>query len=441
MKIIATILIILSVCADCMAQFGIKLTDVGMGLSSTSVNTAIFRENAITTCRDTQFIAFYDPEGFLVLGKRALDADGGGIGNFILQKSQYKTLKINDAHNVISIAADGDGYIHVSFDQHTSQLRYCRSVAPYSLTLGELTPMVQGASMLEKNVTYPQFFNFKNGDLLFVYRNFNGIIIYYYSTAKRQWQMVRNRLLEFDFSVRPYWQIAIGDDDAIHLSWLWRDNVNDANTNHGIYYACSHDYGRSWQTADGKVMTQIFRRENTAPVINIPKNSNLINQTTMAVDENGTPYIATYYRTGNSTNYHLIYRDGSKFCDVVVDQRADDFSLDGIGTLKIPISRPRVVVGGGKIYYIIRDALNGTLPTMYDAEINAGQKPSFDCINLAADPLGAWEPLIDLTLWHKKHVLHLFMQETMQQNGDRSSDNKPTMVKILEITPRTPAQR
>ena len=433
MKLLATILMIFAVCAESVAQLGMKLTDVGMGFAATSVNTAIFRENAVTTCRDTRFVAFYDPDGFLTLGKRALDSGGSGVGAFVLQKSQYKIQKANDAHNVISIAADGDGYLHVSFDQHNSPLRYCRSVAPFSLTLGELTPMVQGAAMLERNVTYPQFFNFKNGDLMFVYRNFNGIVMYYYSTSDHEWRLVLKRLLEFDFSVRPYWQIAIGDDDAIHISWLWRDDSYDVNTNHGIYYACSRDYGRTWQTADGAAMTPVFKRQNTKPVVEIPKNSNLINQTSMCVAPDGRPYIATYYRKNNITNYHLIYYDDGSFRDVVVGNRTTDFNLGGVGTLNPPIARPGVVTDGKKIYYFVRDEQNHSRPVMYCADIRSGEPPVFHGVELSEEDLGAWEPLIDLALWRQKRKIHLFLQRTCQHDNEVIDDQKSTMIKVLEV--------
>lgn len=431
MKIIFTIIIAIVLCADCMAQIDVETADVALGYARTSVNTAIYRQNALTTSRDTQFVAFYDPDGYLVLGKRYVGGDG--VGQFTLQKSQYKLQKLNDAHNIISIAVDGDGYLHVAFDQHNSPLRYCRSVSPYSLTLTDLMPMVEGAQMLERNVTYPAFYNFSNGDLLFAYRNFNGIVIYHYSVSKKQWRGVGQRLIEFDFSVRPYWQIAVDRNDAIHISWLWRDNSYDVNTNHGIYYACSSDYGRTWHTADGKPLKPTFRRQNSVPVVDIPPNSNLINQTSMTTDPAGRPYIATYYRKDSITNYHLIYWDGKGFNDVVVGNHTTDFDLSGIGTLSLPMSRPAVITDGKMIYYFVCDAQNGNALTMYYAAIRAGQKPVFDSTNLTAESLGAWEPLIDLALWQQQRRIHLFIQRTAQPNGDQAAAQQPTMISVMDI--------
>ena len=431
MKYFATILLFLSLCLECAAQWRMKLTDVGMGFAATSVNTAIFRQSAITTCRDTQFVAFYDPDGFLTLGKRALDADGSGVGDFILQKSQYKIQKIHDAHNVISIAADGDGYLHVAFDSHNSPLKYCRSVAPYSLTLGELETMLYKSK--EKDVSYPAFYNFSDGDLLFVYRNVNALVMHRYFLREKRWWCIVDNILENNEHLRPYWQIAIDQKDVVHLSWLWRDYERDVNTNHGIYYACTNNCGYTWETYDGKRVKPVFTRQNTVPVVNIPPRSNLINQTSIAVDAHGRPYIATFYRQDSITNYHLIYYDGNRFNDMIVGGRTTDFAMRGIGTLKLPIARPLVICDGRMIYYITRDQQEGSLPAMYCAEINDGQQPVFDCINLTSEPLEAWEPLLDHALWREKRAIHILLQKTFQLDHDILAGHPPTMIKVLEL--------
>ena len=135
-----------------------KLVPVAKAYSQTSVNTAVFRNNSLVTHKGWQYIAFYDADGYLTLGKRKQGKD-----KWQIERSQYRG-KVQDAHNVISIMLDGNGYIHVSFDHHGNALKYCRSVAPYSLKLGDLMPMTGND---EKDVTYPEFYYLKGGDLLF----------------------------------------------------------------------------------------------------------------------------------------------------------------------------------------------------------------------------------------------------------------------------------
>ena len=55
-------------------------------------------------------------------------------------RTQY-TGNIKDAHNVISLGLDGDGYLHMSWDHHNHPLRYVRSTAARSLDLGEKMTM------------------------------------------------------------------------------------------------------------------------------------------------------------------------------------------------------------------------------------------------------------------------------------------------------------
>ena len=46
-----------------------QLVQVGEGYSNTSVNTTVFRNSSLVTDGDVQYISYYDPEGYLVLGK------------------------------------------------------------------------------------------------------------------------------------------------------------------------------------------------------------------------------------------------------------------------------------------------------------------------------------------------------------------------------------
>ena len=141
------------------------MSDGGTGYAQTSVNTTIFRQSSVITHGDYQFAAYYDADGYVVLAKRKL-AKKGKDGDWQVQRTQYKG-NVRDAHNIISIGIDGDGFIHVSFDHHGHPLRYCKSKQPLSLELGELQPM-NGND--ERNVTYPEFYNLLDGDLLFAYR-------------------------------------------------------------------------------------------------------------------------------------------------------------------------------------------------------------------------------------------------------------------------------
>jgi hypothetical protein len=135
-------------------SFSQHLSEVGLGWSENTVNTVVFRKNSIVTHKRTQYISYYNAEGYVVLGKRKINTD-----DWEIKQTQYKG-NIRDAHNSISIIVDGDGYLHVSWDHHGHPLRYSKSVEPGSLELTEKLSMIKGKN--ERNVTYPEFYKLEN---------------------------------------------------------------------------------------------------------------------------------------------------------------------------------------------------------------------------------------------------------------------------------------
>ena len=170
-----------------------RLVEVGKGYSQTSVNTTVFRNNSLVTQGDEQYISYYDSDGYLVLGKRKLDSD-----EWTLNRTQYKG-NVKDAHNIISMMLDGDGYLHVSFDHHGHKLNYCRSTAPHALELGDKESMT---GIDEGNVTYPEFYPLNGGDLLYVYRSGSSgrgnLVMNRYSVKEKKWHRVQDVLIEIN---------------------------------------------------------------------------------------------------------------------------------------------------------------------------------------------------------------------------------------------------
>ena len=135
-----------------------RLIEAGDGYSRTSVNTAVFRESSLATHGDTQYIAYYNPQGHVMVGKRKLGSD-----RWTLSDTGF-TGNIADGHNVISMGVDGRGYLHLSFDHHGNPLRYTRSVEPGGL---EFMPLSTMTGNDENDVTYPEFHTMPDGRLLF----------------------------------------------------------------------------------------------------------------------------------------------------------------------------------------------------------------------------------------------------------------------------------
>lgn len=408
-----------------------QLVSVANGYSQNSVNAAIFRQNSIVTHNKTQFIAFYDDEGYMVLGKRRLNSQ-----KWELQRTQYKG-RVWDAHNIISIMVDGDGFLHVAFDHHGHPLNYARSIAPESLTLGDKLPMI---GTHENNVTYPEFYRLADGNLIFVYRagrsGGGDMVMNRYDRKTRQWERVQTVLLDGERQRNAYWQLYVDRLGTIHLSWVWRETANVAS-NHDLCYARSKDGGISWEKSTGEPYSGVINAANAEYVAFIPQNSELINQTSMTADRHGNPYIASYWRSQDSNvpQYRLVWFDGKTWKQQQVSNRTTPFSLSGVGTKRIPIARPRVVVNhkGKKVevLYIFRDEERGSKVSMaYSSDLNAGDWKYTDLTDFS---VGSWEPSHDSELWKNRKKLHLYVQLVEQGDGETTVQMAPQPVYVLEV--------
>ena len=404
-----------------------RLVEVGKGYSSTSVNTTVFRNSSLATLGDKQYIAYYDADGWMVIGSRLLKSD-----EWTLHRTQYKG-NVKDAHNIISLMVDGDGYLHVAFDHHGHPLNYCRSVAPHSLELGNKEPMI-GEN--EEDVTYPEFYRLANGDLLFAYRSGisgrGNLVLNRYSLKTRTWERVQDILIDGENQRNAYWQMYVDSKGTIHLSWVWRETWL-VETNHDLCYARSFDGGKTWYKTSGEKYDLPIRLKNAEYACKIPQNSELINQTSMSADAEGNPFIATYWRDQDSDipQYRLVWFDGKQWQSQQVSDRKAPFSLKGGGTKMIPISRPRMVVDGKKAYYIFRDEERGSKVSMYYTK-NI-KKGKWSVKDLTDFPVHAWEPSHDSELWKDGKKLHVFVQDTRQGDGERQVNTDAQPVYVLEI--------
>ncbi|MDH6342199.1 hypothetical protein M2480_002107 [Parabacteroides sp. PFB2-12] len=429
MNLKSTILLIL-LCLVPTSPKAQQIIPVTEGWANNSVNTTIFRKNSLVTFQDTQFIAFYNQEGYMVLGKRKLGETTWG-----LQPSPYQG-NVNDAHNVISIMVDGEGFLHVSWDHHGHALRYAKGIAPYSLTLGEKEAMT---GETEENVTYPEFFRMPDGDLLFMYRDGSSgrgnLVMNRYSTETQKWTRVQTNLIDGENKRNAYWQACVDAHGVIHVSWVWRESWL-VETNHDLCYAQSTDGGVTWTDSQGTPYPLPIRQESAEIVCHIPQESELINQTSMTTDAYGNPYIATYWREANDTvpQYHIVYQNDKKWHSLNLGFRSTPFTLKGGGTKMIPISRPQLVVGKGQpasLYLFFRDEERDTKVSM--ATCRRVEKNEWQIEDLSSFPVNAWEPSFDTTLWQEQGKCHLFVQNTIQIDGEGKADIAPQMIYVFEL--------
>jgi hypothetical protein len=403
------------------------LVEIGQAYSQTSVNTAVFRSNALATHNGVQYVAYYDADCYLVLGKRTL-----GSSQWQLERSPYQG-HCADAHNIISLMVDGDGYLHLAFDHHGHPLRYCRSLAPASLTLGEKIPMT-GAD--EGNVTYPEFYRMANGDLLFAYRSGSSgrgnLVLNRYHPSSQKWTRLHDILIDGEDLRSAYWQLCVDAHDVIHLAWVWRETP-DVASNHDLCYARSSDGGITWRTSSGQPYALPITAANAEYACRIPQRSELINQTGIGADNQGHPYIATYWRDADSRipQYRLVWHDGKRWQQQQVSQRTTPFSLSGGGTKMIPIARPRIAVADGKVLYIFRDVERGSKVSL--ATTSNVQGNVWTVSDLTTFSVDAWEPTYDTELWKTQQQLHLFVLRSAQGDGEKTVEREAEMGYVLEM--------
>ncbi len=405
-----------------------SISEVAYAWAQNSVNTVIFRKNSLVSLGDTQYIAFYDGTGKVIVGKRNMKdkvwelADSGFTGN------------AKDAHCSISIMVDGDGYLHLSWDHHGDTLRYAKSTAPHSLNFG---PKQSMTGEHEVNVTYPEFFRTDKGNLLFMYRDGasgrGNLIMKSYELKTQKWTTLHNNLISGENQRNAYWQSFVDAKGVIHLSWVWRETP-DVATNHDICYARSKDGGKTWENSKGVKYTLPITASTAEIIFPIPQKSELINQTSMFADKKGRPFIATYWRKEGVPQYRIIYQNKGKWDVSSPEHRNSSFSLSGVGTKRIPISRPQVVGWGKKgAILIFRDEDRGSKVSI--AQTSNLRKNKWKIFDLMDENVGSWEPSFDTELWKSKGILSIYVQHSQQTDGEGQNTTPPHLIKVVDWKP------
>ncbi len=412
-------------------QMSVKSINVGLGWANNSINTVVFRKNALVSYKKWQFIAYYDSNSYVVLGKRKRESKA-----WQLQRTPYKG-NTNDAHNTISIMVDGDGFLHLAFDHHNNPLRYCRSKKPLSLDMTDKMPMT---GLSEQSVSYPEFHRLPNGNLLFFYRDGasgkGNLVINHYESKTQKWTQLHSNLIDGEGKRNAYWQACIDTHGTIHISWVWRESP-DVASNHDLCYARSKDGGRTWEQSTGVGYTLPINAQNAEYACKIAQKSELINQTSMYADAEGNPYIATYWREKENTppQYHIVFLNKNGWQIQNLGFRKTPFSLSGQGTKRIPISRPQIVVqhkgNETAAFMLFRDAERGDKASI--AFCKNILKPDWHIEDITTESIGSWEPTYDTELWKSTGKLHIFVQKVEQIDGEGQGRVPPQMVRVLEI--------
>lgn len=418
------LLIVLSICLSSCSTLKITQSSIGTAWSNNSVNTVIFRNKAITSSKNYQFTAYYNNDGKVVIARRKLPS-----GPWETNTTQYSG-NVKDAHNSISIIIDNDGYLHISWDHHDTKLRYAKSTTPFGL---ELTQELSMTGQQEERVTYPEFHNLPNGNLLFCYRSGKSgrgnMVINTYDSKQKTWKQLQNNLLNGEEQRSAYWQMTVGNNGSLYLSWVWRESW-DVSTNHDICFAKSEDGGITWTKSNNEKYALPITAATAEIAWKIPQNSSLINQTSMVTDKNGNPYIATYWETNGVPQYKVVYLENGNWKLKESTFNTSAFHLGGGGTKSIPLSRPKIFVNDKKIYLLYRNSTDGGRVMLANTAIDTEE---WETRALTEQSVGQWEPNYDEELWQNEKQLHIFSQNVVQVDGEGLSETEPQPVNIIEV--------
>lgn len=404
----------------------VRVVPIAEGWAKNQVNAVVFRKNSVTSYRDQQYASFYDADSNVIVAKRR-----HGSTNWSLSKTGF-TGNTGDAHNSISIAVDGKGFLHLAWGNHNTKLNYARSAKP-KMTGSFVRSQMIGTK--EERVSYPEFYSMPSGDLLFFYRDGvsgNGdLVLNRWDAENQKWSRVQDMLIDGERQRSAYPQIAVDGKGAIHLSWVWRETP-DVATNHDLCYARSEDGGKTWVKSSGEKHRLPINAATAEYVYKIPQKSELINQTSMTADERGRPFIATYWRDANSPipQYRVLHLDGKTWRMSQVGERKTAFSLSGGGTKRIPIARPQIVARKRRVTVIFRDEERGSKVSV--ATIDNIRTAKWTITDLMDTSVGMWEPSFDHELWRTRGLLDIFIQRVGQGDGEKLEDIAPQMVLILE---------
>jgi hypothetical protein len=296
----------------------------------------------------------------------------------------------------------------------------------------------------EEKVSYPQFFRMPRGDLIFFYRDGasgrGNLVLNRYDLAAQKWTQLHSNLISGEDQRNAYPQACVDTHGVIHLSWVWRESP-DVATNHDLCYARSEDGGKTWMKSDGAAYELPITAGSAEIASHIPQRHELINQTSMCADGLGQPIIATYFRPEDERipQYFIVHRDQARgqWRTVQVTQRKTPFSLSGLGSKAIPISRPQVfaTTRGGRtmLGMIFRDAERGSRVSMTSCADLAN--PQWQVRDLTDFSVGFWEPTYDHARWQHDGVLDLFVQNCGQGDAETLQAVEPQTAYVLEFKP------
>jgi hypothetical protein len=408
---------------------------VAKGLASHPVNGG----NCLISDGVYQYIAFYDGEHQLNVGKRKLNDTSWDFAK-LPERVGW------DTHNKILLFQDRKGHLHLTGNMHCAALKYYRTNIPGDIHTFEGIHKWTGD--YENRVTYPTLLKLRNGSIYIMYRHGgsgNGMrILVHYDEETQRWTktvpvFTNGRDRNPTCNAYPFGGIVEDKKGIWHIAWCWRETP-DVITNFDICYAKSLDCGLSWQGWDGSDLVMPITPENAHVVEAIKQDSGLMNGGTLAIDTEGRPYIAyTRFDNNGHNQIYVATPVGDKWKIIQLTDWKHRFYFSGRGSIpqRPPIPRASITKEqkiliryrnsfarprNGQLI-LTRDQLLTMKPNQYD--FGRAVSSGHNIPNVRAVNRGKLAP--DFT--------HYMQQEVDSANRDRKPEKprKPTMIYVVEV--------
>ena len=350
-------------------------------------NGTSFTQN-LWTDGDVQYAVWVDDERHPIIGARSLDGTWATFDLADVPGNPLASPIALDNHNVLAVATDPAGHIHVSGNMHSDELRYVRSVRSGDITAWTAPGMV-GAQ--ETSVTYPQFV-LADDELLFFFRlggasssrtNVNAYDHHSQTWERRAYLINGKATGEATYLNR----VGVGNDGTIHVMMMWRHH--GPTTNNDISYARSVDGARTWTDSQGNPYTLPITHPAVEIVVNTPdKSSGLLNASGLAVDGEGNPHGAFLMddHRGVTQVYH-VYHDGRVWHWKSLTNLVLDLNLNAYAAERY-VSRPSVFFDGSSVW-VLYWAGDGDKP-LRAINVTTGAE-----VVVLGGGFGDWEPTYD----------------------------------------------
>lgn len=236
-------------------------------------------------------IAYYTPGDYPQPAVAEVTANGTVVSQAVLKDGDgtdslalYRVGNEDDSANSLTIALDSKGYVHVAGNMRSYRpAGYWRSADPHTVgsmlyksqmpglvyNAGGISLFATGAERVSSN---PQLFQAANGELYFGFNHYEpgkgNFYLLHYDADTHEWDnpsgghdttygfVDQNKPLLDGYSddVSPYVQpIVTGPDGWYWLTWSWRDDKANADTQSRISVMKTQDF-TTWYSASGKAL-------------------------------------------------------------------------------------------------------------------------------------------------------------------------------------------